>query len=453
METNEGTWAQQQWGGCQLGDRRLTARAVQMGQAMARDPQASLPAQMGDPAALRGAYRLLNNKRVHAEQLWQPHLLATRQAMAQQSLVLLVQDRTILDYTHHPATSGLGPINGSDYAHGCLLHSVMAVVPEDRQVLGLAHAQVIIRPQPPGARRPSQRRASPEGQAWESAVQALGTPPPGVHWVYVSDRESDIYEYLLACRTAQAHFVVRAYQDRRLVDPEAPSDHLLARVRAWSPAAGAEARYTVEVAATAKQPKRLAQVVLQWGALVLPAPEYVKPASQLALWVVRAWEPEPPPGVEAVEWILLTSWPVNDAAAARRVTDWYTCRWLVEDYHQCLKTGCQMEASQLDEAADLQRLLGFLTPLAIRLLQLRQAARLQPDQLALQWADALWVRLLAQYFKLDPTTLTNQAFFRAVARLGGHLGRTRDGAPGWRTLWKGWHQLSQWVSGARMADS
>lgn len=453
METNERTWAQQQWGTCQLGDRRLTARAVQVGQAIARDPQASLPAQMGDPSALRGAYRLLNNERVHVEQLWQPHLQATRQAMEQPALVLLVQDRTILDYTHHPATGGLGLINASDYAQGCLLHSVMAVVPEGRQVLGLAHAQVIIRPAKPSPRRPSQRRASPEGQAWETAVQALGAPPASTTWVYVSDRESDIYEYLAACRAVLAHFVVRAYQDRRLVDPDAPTAHLLARVRAWSPAVGAQATYQVEVAATSQRPKRLAQVVLQWGAFVLPAPEYVKPASQLALWVVRAWEPDPPPGVEALEWILLTSWPVNEAAAARRVTDWYTCRWLVEDYHQCLKTGCRMEASQLDDGADLQRLLGFLAPVAIRLLQLRQAARLQPDQLAQQWVDPLWLRLLARYFKLDPTTLTNQAFFRALARLGGHLGRTHDGPPGWRTLWKGWRRLSQWVDGARLADS
>lgn len=451
METNERTWAQQQWGACQLGDCRLTARAVQMGQAIARDPQASLPAQMGDPAALRGAYRLLNNERVHAEQLWQPHLQATHQAMAQPAVVLLVQDRTILDYTHHPATGGLGPINASDYAHGCLLHSVIAVVPEGRQVLGLAHAQVIIRPAKPSPRRASQRRASVEGQAWETAVQALGAPPAGVQWVYVSDRESDIYEYLAACRTAQAHFVVRAYQDRRLVDPDAPTEHLLSRVRAWSPAPGDQATYTVEVAATPKTPRRQAKIVLQWGAFVLPAPEYVKPASQLPLWVVRAWEPDPPPGVEAVEWILLTRWPVNDAAAARRVTGWYACRWLVEDYHQCLKTGCRMEASQLDQAADLQRLLGFLAPVAIRLLQLRQTARQEGEQLAQHWLDPLWVRLLAQYFKLEPATLTNQAFFRALARLGGHLGRTHDGPPGWRSLWKGWRLLSQWVYGARLA--
>jgi len=452
METDVHAWAQQQWGQCQLGDRRLTRRAVAMGQAMARDPQASLPAQMVQPAALRGAYRLLNNPRVSGVQLCQPHLLATRQAMVQTPVVLLIQDRTILDYTHHPATGGLGPINADDYAHGFFLHSVVAVAPEGQQVLGLAHAQVLVRPQSSAAHPKRQRRASAEGQAWEVAVQALGAPPAGVTWVYVSDRESDIYEYLSACRAAQAHFVVRAYQDRRLVD-NAAGDHLLPLVRAWVQAAGANATYEVEVAATKNTPKRQARVVLQWGALILPAPEYVRPASQLALWVVRAWEPAPPPESEAVEWVLLTSWPVDNARTARQVTRWYECRWLVEDFHQCLKTGCRLEQSQLDHQADLERLLGFVAPLAIRLLQLRQVARSHPDQPAQQVFDPLWVQLLAAYFHRDPATLTTQAFFRDMARLGGHLGRTRDGPPGWRTLWKGWRRLTAWADGARLARS
>src|SRR5215212_8174934 len=110
MDTDSNAWAQQQWGTCEFGDRRLTARAVRLGQAMAAQPEASLPAQVGDPAALRGAYRLLNNVRVSSEQLWQPHLQQTRQAAGQHQVVLMVQDRTTLDFSHHPATGGLGPV-------------------------------------------------------------------------------------------------------------------------------------------------------------------------------------------------------------------------------------------------------------------------------------------------------------------------------------------------------
>jgi hypothetical protein len=452
MDTDLSAWAQQQWGTCALGDRRLTARAVHMGQAMARDPQASLPAQMGDPAALRGAYRLLNNSRVSLAQLWQPHLQQTRQAAGQQAVVLLVQDRTTLDYSHHPDTGGLGPV-GSRYQRGFFLHSVLAVVPDGQQVLGLAYGQVIVRAEQRGPHRSGQRRASAEGQAWEAAVGALGAPPPGVTWVHVSDRESDIYEYLCACQAVGTHFVVRAYHDRHVADPTAPTARLLQQVRAWLPAADPAAGYSVEVSATHKTAARPAQVVLQWGTVSLQSPGYLRPASQLPVWVVRAWEPDPPAGAEAVEWVLLTSWPVNDGPSARQVTRWYECRWLAEDFHQCLKTGCRLEHSQLDHVDDLHRLLGFLAPLAVRLLQLRQVARQQPDQLAHQVVDPLWVQLLAKHFGFEPATLSAHGFFLAVARLGGHLGRTRDGPPGWRTLWKGWRLLSAWAYGARFAQA
>ena len=454
MDTNGDVWAQQQWGSCQLGDRRLTARAVKIGQAMACDPQASLPAQMSTPAALRGAYRLLNNPRLSAAQLWQPHLAATRQAAGQHALVLLVQDRTTLDYSHHPTTQGLGPVSPQAYQRGFFLQSVLAILPDGQQVLGLAHAQVIVRAEQRGPHRSGQRRDSAEGQAWEASVQALGTPPPGVTWVHVSDRESDIYEYLSVCRAHQTHFVVRAYHDRRVADDSPGSTgRLLQQVRTWLPASQTETGYPVEVAATKKAPKRQAQIVLQWGAFDLQSPEYLRPVSHLPLWVVRAWEPDPPAGQEAVEWVLLTSWPVTDAASARQVTRWYECRWLAEDYHQCLKTGCRLEASQLDHGDDLQRLLGFLAPLAVRLLQLRQAARHQTEQLAQDVVDPLWVQLLAKHAGLAPATLTVQAFFMAVARLGGHQGRKRDGPPGWRTLWKGWRRLSEWANGARLAQT
>lgn len=451
MDTSGQAWAQQQWGNCELGDRRLTARAVQVGQALARDPQASLPAQMGHPTALRGAYRLLNNPRVSGEQLWQPHLTATRQAAGAQALVLLVQDRTTLDFSHHPATSGLGPVGLHDYQRGFFLHSVLAILPDGPQVLGLAHAQVIVRPAQPGPHPRGQRRASAEGQAWEVSVQALGAPPPGVTWIHVSDRESDIYEYLLACQASETQFVVRAYQNRRVADSSPETAGLLEQVRAWQPATGAEAAYRVEVAATKQSPQRPAQIVLQWGRFDLQSPTALRPASHLPVWVVRAWEPAPPAGAEAVEWVLLTSWPVGDAPKARQVARWYECRWLVEDFHQCLKTGCRMEASQLDRVADLERLLGFLAPLAVRLLQLRQVARQQSDQLAQQNIDPLWVTLLARHFELEPATLTAHQFFLALARLGGHQGRKRDGPPGWRTLWKGWRRLSEWAYGARFA--
>ena len=46
---------------------------------------------------------------------------------------------------------------------------------------------------------------------------------------------------------------------------------------------------------------------------------------------------------------------------------------------------------------------------------------------------------------------TVRAVFLALAALGGHLGRTDDGPPGWQTLWFGLRSLRLLVEGVRLA--
>jgi hypothetical protein len=115
-----------------------------------------------------------------------------------------------------------------------------------------------------------------------------------------------------------------------------------------------------------------------------------------------------------------------------------------------LKTGCRVEDSQLDDGADLQRLLGFAAPIAVRLLQLRQATRNIPDLPATALVEPLMVQVLARRQKTDPDTMSPAEFWRRLARLGDHQGRRRDGPPGWRTVWRGWRLLSDLTEGARL---
>jgi hypothetical protein len=128
------------------------------------------------------------------------------------------------------------------------------------------------------------------------------------------------------------------------------------------------------------------------------------------------------------------------------------CDCHIEDYHMCLKTGCRMEDCQLDDGDDLKRLLGFTAPIAVRLLQLRQVVRTAPETPAITAAtlDPLMVHVLAAKFHLAASSLTVKMFWTLVAQLGGYLGRNSDGPPGWRTLWKGWRHLADWVEGVRL---
>lgn len=446
-------WARQQWERVQLGDKRRNRLAVEMGWRMAENPEASLPQQMGSWGKLKAAYRILNNAAISLTALLEPHRQQTLQQARAEAVVLFPEDTTELDYTAHGSTSGLGPI-GDGRGRGLLLHSTLAVVPAARQVLGIAHAEVVLR-QAKEAKQPKWRQ-TPEGQVWQTSATAVGSPPEGVMWVHVSDCGSDIYEYLTTCQRQGKQFLIRVYRNRQLVWDEVSQTKEEERLLDYARQLPAQptSDYEVNVAATAKQPARTAHLVLSWGQVwIAPpqqAPASIRKQGPIHAWVVRAWEPNPPEAVEPVEWILLTSCPVTTLAQAQQIVDWYACRWLCEDFHQCLKTGCRVEHSQLDDGADIQRLLGFAIPLAARLLQLRQAVRCVPHAPASEHVEPLLVSLLAKHLHKHAETMTIAEFWRDVAQLGGHLGRRRDGMPGWRTLWRGWKLLSSWAVGAQL---
>ncbi len=456
MTLHASEWAAQQWATVELGDRRLTRRAVEIGTQMAAHPEASLPEQMGAPSVLKAAYGLLNHPGISLAALTAPHRRQTLQAAGVLALVLHVEDTTELDFTHHPSKMGLAPI-GNGRGQGLLLHSTLSIEPGSRTLLGLAHAQVVLRQ--PKAARPKKWVRTPEGRVWEVSAQQVGRPPAGACWVHVSDCGSDIFEYMATCRQHDKHFLIRAFRNRRLQwsaeSPEATdaaAQAVLDYAQSLPPSPGST--YTVQVPAKDGQPERTAQVVLQWAPITLvppvQAPAEIRACGPLKVWLVHAWEPSPPPDVEAVDWVLLSSLPVESLAEARTRVDWYTCRWFCEDFHQCLKTGCQIERSQLDDGADIQRLLGFMLPIAVRLLQLRQTARQAPQMLATTVVEPLLVQVLARRRTLDWRTLTAEQFWQQVARLGGYQGRRRDGPPGWRTVWRGWRYLSDLADGARL---
>ena len=140
--------------------------------------------------------------------------------------------------------------------------------------------------------------------------------------------------------------------------------------------------------------------------------------------------------------MILTSEPIASAADALRVAKYYTHRWLIEQYHQCLKSGCKVQERQLEHVDRLAPLIGMLSIVAVRLLQLKNDVRLTPDKPAAAAAPPELVSTLAKLIGVAPRTLTVRRFVHEVAKLGGFLGRKSDGEPGWKTLWLGWHELT-----------
>jgi Transposase Tn5 dimerisation domain len=132
--------------------------------------------------------------------------------------------------------------------------------------------------------------------------------------------------------------------------------------------------------------------------------------------------------------------------AAPAVLVWRQCGWITEVWHKVLKSGCQIEARQLASRERLERCLTVYSVIAWRVLQAVLLARAAPDLpcTALLEADewqALWCAI-----HRSPTPPTHpptlQEAVRWLGRLGGHLGRKRDGEPGVTVLWKGFQHLA-----------
>jgi len=177
----------------------------------------------------------------------------------------------------------------------------------------------------------------------------------------------------------------------------------LMRARSWP----SQASRPFEVPTRHGRQARSTQLQLSFGQLTLLPPRHEPRAGKepLPVWVIRVWEEQAPDGEEPLEWILLTSVPTTTLEQAWERVDWYGYRWLVEDYHQCLKSGCRIEERQLQTVAGLIRLLGLLSPLAVRLLQIRGYARSEPERPAHQVIEPLMLAVVAQRSGHSPATM------------------------------------------------
>jgi Transposase DNA-binding/Transposase DDE domain len=443
-------WAERTFGSVQLHDRRRTRRAVKAATNLAENPLGSLPAQMHTWKETKALYRLLDEPDVTFAALMQPHLQETREQAACSKVALLVQDTTDIDLSHRHKISGVGQI-GNERGRGFFVQTVLAVRPESPEVVGCMAQEPFVRIAAPTGEQRHQRfkREERETDVWMRQVHHIGTPDAGSTWVHVGDRGADMFPFFQACQATQTHFLLRAAQNRRVEHSEEEIRYSLDRARSWP----SQASRPLEVPARHGHKARSSQVQLAFGQMTLLPPRHDPRQSKepLTVWVIRVWEEQAPEGEEPLEWLLLTSVPTTTLEQAWERVDWYRQRWLVEDYHQCLKSGCRVEERQLQSVDGLMRLLGLLSPLAVRLLQVRTYAREEPERPASEVIDPLTLAVLAERSGQSPATMTLGTFWTEVARLGGYLARSHDGPPGWRTVWKGWLSLQTLLEGAHLA--
>ena len=166
--------------------------------------------------------------------------------------------------------------------------------------------------------------------------------------------------------------------------------------------------------------------------------------------VVRVWEAAAPDVGDRLEWILLCDAAVAHFAQARECALQYSTRWVIEEYHKAIKTGLGAERLQLESVERLFAAIAIMGVVALRLIELRERLRMHPEAEAEQAGlSRLELEVLRESSGRPLRTVREVAL--AIGRLGGHLNRTRDGLPGWQTLWHGMNTLHALVEGVLIA--
>jgi hypothetical protein len=461
-----------EFNGVRLGDRRLELRVLKTVEALARQPSASILAAARSTAEAEAMYRLLRNPRVSMPPILEPHLRLTAERCAAVAKVLVIHDTSEFEYSGEER-EGLGRLR-TQSSQGFLFHGSLAVEAGTRQPLGLVAIKTWVRGETPtstitgrnGARKKSgsdyARTEGKESDRWGQQIEASKKRLGHHNIVHVADREADIYSLLALLRERGDGFVIRLARDKKARESDDAERESLIEIAAR---ARASLQIDIQIAARtrSKMPRkaktftsrdaRIANVEMAAASAEIFGPRYAGKPAPLPINVVHVRELDAPADQEPVEWILLTSEPIDTDAAIREVVEMYRGRWLIEEFFKVLKTGCGMEKRELESLQTLTNVLALCIPIAYQLLAIRHLARSNPTAPARQILSTAQIAILQAKARLSADPSAHQAL-GAVAYLGGHYLPFERKRPGWRVLARGMERLLDLEEGwlARAAE-
>ena len=450
-----GAWVERELAGTVLPDQRLTTRLGRLLSDIADRIGGTVPMACQDWAATKAAYRFFDNPRVTDRAILGGHPAATAgRFTATAGTVLVLHDTTEFSFARSTPDGGgyLSYVKGrhaTRTAGGVLLHSSLAVT-TDGLPLGLAAAKLWSRRAFKGTNA-AKRTVNPtrvpieqkESVRWldglAEATGRLGDPGRCAH---VGDREADIFELFHAAHTARTHFLVRTAVDRLA----GRGGTTVAKVMKRQPVRG---RHAVDVrdargrVGTARVAARFCRVTVH------PSPAERKRYGPLSLTAVWAVERGRPADRGPSRWKWLTDLPVGDLAAAIEKRGWYAMRWQIETFHKVLKSGRRAEPAKLRTAGRLTNLLALFGVVGWRVFWLTMAARVPPDAPPAGAFTPAAVAVLDRVAGGPPEAAdrTVAHYLRAVAKLGGYLGRGQDPPPGNWVVWRGLARLADLILG------
>jgi hypothetical protein len=439
-----------------LGDKRLNRRLAKVVEELGASPNLSIPGATFSRAEMEAAYRFFDNKKVSPERILQPHVDATMARIGECDFVLLVQDTTELDLSRpQQEVKGAGPMDAGK-RRGAFHHPLMAFR-SDGLPLGTVwqktwareKVETTLSPQEKEKKRAETPIEEKESIRWVEGLRAareVAEAIPETTCVCVGDSEADIYELLSEPRSTsngKVDLIVRGCHARSTTE-----GNLFEEVRAtpclYKSSVDVSAR-TSKVAGTKnkrQQPRdaRVAEVEVKAATVTLkPSYRFDRKLPVVTIQVVLIEENNPPENCDPIQWLLITSLPIDDAEQVKKIVQAYCIRWQIEVFFRTIKTGCRIEKRQFESLDRLLNCVALYSIIAWRIMYLCRLGKECPDLScevvfeASEW-KSVYMAVKRKSPPKKPPRLNEMV--RMIASLGGYVVR-KSTDPGPQTLWIG----------------
>ena len=410
----------------------------------------SFPSIFKSQYDLKAFYRLINNKAINMETFiegYQKGLQHYSQSIDNNAPWLLVHDSMFTDYNSRTVDFGYTQTITSN---GFLLHHSL-LLDSNFIPLGLLHQEVYHREREEFGKRKLFKTnpiENKESNKWLNGIKTAETFTQQTQrpLIHIMDREADIEAVIKQCQDTSQHFIIRARHDRSILNhTEREKVKNKEAYRLFQLMRNAPNKQIIT--RTLKDDKGSeyeASCYLHYDSFIFRGLE--QPVN--SVWLQEIKEDNQ----TGVEWFLLTSLNITNAADATYILTLYSKRWTIEDFHKCYKTGCSIEQRQFDSRKTLTTAIAFLALPAIVLLRSRYLAKINPDvsinEIITDEETRNIVNTLAKKY-LKPIDLTickeNIVLWWTLllGRMGGHQGFKQKGLPGWQTIWKGYSYFQQ----------
>lgn len=445
ISQNASSWGQEEFGSAKLGNALRTARLVKIAAGAAERPAGKVTEVFEASADREATYRYLENVRGGADATAAAahDACAARCAASGAPFAYVPVDGTSLNITDRTHDKGVGPIGArGKKARGLQVMNAIAVM-ADGTPAGLCGqiywARAEKKPRP-ARQRPFEEKESRHWlEAMMLAQQAFARSGGDcVPW-YQCDRGGDFQELLSWAVDESALVTVRVNHDRVVGGAEA---HRLRELIERAPTAG---EYTLHVLPGPKRTQRQATMEIRY----CEAPVVIGSGAgkrELMFHLVLTREVgTTPPSEKPIEWLLLTTFPVQSYEDAAEVVRGYSQRWRVEEHHKTWKSCCRVEDTQLRDFDGIVTWATILASVAIRIERLKYLARSQPDrpadeELNRDEIDAVILLSRTSEYEVGDTPPVG-IVIRWIADLGGYTGKSSGGPPGSIVLARGLQRL------------